>query len=109
MSSWTTTLPYAIHKRLEDIKKEARHIIPIWAGEDEYEVKYISRHYIVKLNNHNCECGLWQISGPLCKHVVACVNTWRKDLNEYVYPYLRKEAYLRTNLFMIHPIPDEST
>ncbi|KAK3221869.1 hypothetical protein Dsin_008894 [Dipteronia sinensis] len=106
---WATTLPPAIHKRLEDIKKEARHIIPIWAGEDEYEVKDISRHYIVKLISHHCECGLWQISALPCKHDVACVNTWRKDLNEYVHPYLKKEAYLRTYSFMIHPIPDEST
>ncbi|KAK3189031.1 hypothetical protein Dsin_028592, partial [Dipteronia sinensis] len=48
---WATTLPPAIHKRLEDIKKEARHIIPIWAGEDEYEVKDISRHYIPPVKN----------------------------------------------------------
>ncbi|KAK3227190.1 hypothetical protein Dsin_007052 [Dipteronia sinensis] len=106
---WATTLPPAIHKRLEDIKKEARHIIPIWAGEDEYEVKGISRHYIVKLFSHHCECGLWKISWLPCKHAVACVNTWRKDLNEYVHPYLKKEAYLRTYSFMIHLIPDEST
>ncbi|KAK3217938.1 hypothetical protein Dsin_011908 [Dipteronia sinensis] len=106
---WATALPLAIYKRLEVIKKEARHIIPILADEDEYEVKDISRHYIMKLNSHYCECGLWQISGLPCKHVVVCVNTWRKDLNDYVHPYLKKEAYLRTYSFMIHPISNEST
>ncbi|TXG65182.1 hypothetical protein EZV62_006457 [Acer yangbiense] len=106
---WETILPPVIHKRLEVIKKEARYIIPIWAGEDEYEVKDISRHYIVKLNSQQCECGLWQVSGLPCKHVVACINAWRKDLNDCVHNYLKKEAYLKTYSFMIHPIPAEST
>ncbi|TXG57639.1 hypothetical protein EZV62_015468 [Acer yangbiense] len=106
---WETILPPVIHKRLKVIKKEARHIIPIWAAEDEYEVKDISRHYIVKLNSQQCECGLWQVSGLPCKHVVACINAWRRDLNDYVHNYLKNEACLKTYSFMIHPIPTEST
>ncbi|TXG51428.1 hypothetical protein EZV62_023952 [Acer yangbiense] len=94
-------------RKIETLQEKARELSPIKAGFDMYEVKELLRNFCVKLNEQNCDCGEWQVSGIPCKHVMCCINTWGMNVMNFIDPRLKKEAFLRTYSHMIHPIPDE--
>lgn len=74
VKQWDTDLPPRIHKKLVKIAKFLRKLVVFKATSDEFKViDYIldsERHYAVNLEHRSYECGVWEVSGISCKHVV---------------------------------------
>ncbi|TXG63779.1 hypothetical protein EZV62_010773 [Acer yangbiense] len=97
--------PYLVQKMLSDRQNEARFVTVLCASDKEFEVKEDVKFYIVNLKTQSCDCGLWELSGLLCKHAIVVI-TIRKNPSKFMHPYLTKYAYLRTYNHVIHPISD---
>lgn len=54
-----------------------------------------------------CKCGMWQVSGLLCKHAVAIIFHKGGQLEDYVNHCLTKESFMTTYMRTINPILDE--
>ncbi|KAK2638173.1 hypothetical protein Ddye_025968 [Dipteronia dyeriana] len=101
---WSPNLPPLVAKKLAERQDEGRFVTVLCASDTEYEVKKESKCFIVNLITHNCDCGLWEVSGIPCKHAMAIITAKRLSSKDYVEAYLTKFAYLRTYSYVIHPI-----
>ena len=50
--------------------------------------------FIVDLTEHSCSCYFWDLVGIPCRHVVAAIHYKIENLEDYVHPYYKKNAYL---------------
>ncbi|KAK3198187.1 hypothetical protein Dsin_021602 [Dipteronia sinensis] len=78
------------------------------ASDNGYEVKDGIKFYIVNFETQSCDCCLWELSGILCKHVMAIITAKRMQGQDFMNDYLTKEAYMRIYNNVIHLIPDQA-
>ncbi|KAI9165979.1 hypothetical protein LWI28_024035 [Acer negundo] len=102
------------HIGMEDIRRvtfmsDRKNVVVIAIENDkEFEVKDGVTFYIVNLDSKRCDYGLWELSGILCKHALAVLTSTRQQAENFIYPYLLNDAYIKTYNNIIHPIPDQS-
>lgn len=53
--------------------------------------------YLVNLEDHMYDCGLWQISGMLCSYVMPYIAHLRAIYKPYVSYCLTKDAFILCN------------
>ncbi|KAK2634984.1 hypothetical protein Ddye_029776 [Dipteronia dyeriana] len=63
---------------------------------------------VVNIGEVTCDCGMWQISGLPCKHVVTVFMYKRVFPDDHVYWYYTKETLKLTYNGVIKPILEES-
>ncbi|KAK3205577.1 hypothetical protein Dsin_019623 [Dipteronia sinensis] len=63
---------------------------------------------LVNIGEVTCDCGMWQINGLPCKHVVAVFMYNRVFAHDHVHWYYTKEALKLTYSGVINHIPEES-
>ncbi|KAK2635309.1 hypothetical protein Ddye_030101 [Dipteronia dyeriana] len=105
--SWYIVIPHLVQMKLSDRQDEARFMTILCASDKEFEVKEDVKFYIVNLETQSYDCGLWELSGLPCKHVMVVITTTRKNPSNFVHPYLTKDAYLRTYNHVIYLISDQ--
>ncbi|KAL5817272.1 hypothetical protein ACOSQ3_025650 [Xanthoceras sorbifolium] len=105
---WPSLIPPKIQKKLAKRQDEGRFVTVLCSTETLFEVKEGSKFYVVDLEKHSCDCGLWKVTGIPCKHAMAVITTKRLNSHDYVHKYLTKEYYLKTYSHAITPIPDQS-
>lgn len=57
------------------------------------------------LNNRNCTCRSWEISGISCCHAISCIVYQIENPMDYVHPLLKKSAFQCTYMPIIFPVP----
>ncbi|KAG8379207.1 hypothetical protein BUALT_Bualt07G0064600 [Buddleja alternifolia] len=70
-----------------------------------YEVMHGLDNHVVVLDEHHCSCGVFQMVGYPCCHAIAAMGFHRKEVEDYVNSYLKKDVYLRVYSHSINPIP----
>ncbi|XP_073136524.1 uncharacterized protein [Henckelia pumila] len=80
----------------------------LYCGLKEYEVETGTEQYIVDLEKMVCTCGMFQLCGYPCAHACASIIQHRLNIDDFVSPCYKKEAYLRTYAYIIHGVPGES-
>ncbi|GMP56347.1 hypothetical protein CsSME_00020874 [Camellia sinensis var. sinensis] len=64
--------------------------------------------HIVNLLNRSCCCRVWDISGVICKHAVACISYRRMNIETFCDQAYQRHKFLGAYGDIIHPIHDES-
>lgn len=49
---------------------------------------------IVDLVGRKCDCGVFDLTGILCAHVVAAIHSRREQTLDYVSKYYTRDMYL---------------
>ncbi|KAJ0052854.1 hypothetical protein Pint_01510 [Pistacia integerrima] len=76
---------------------------------DDENVNPCKTHVLV-LGKQLCDCGMWQLSGIPCVHVIACLlHKNISNYEHYVDPKLRILMYLQTYAYMVHLVPDKTS
>lgn len=66
------------------------------------------KSYVVNLEDHTCDCGLWQISGLPYSHAMPCITYLRAIYELYAAICFTKEAFLKFYSGIIHSLLDKS-
>ena len=53
------------------------------AGNGRYEIDYMGGSWAVDLDNKECGCNQWQISGIPCVHAIAAIYGHRNNIEDY--------------------------
>ncbi|KAK2658049.1 hypothetical protein Ddye_011101 [Dipteronia dyeriana] len=100
--------PYA-RETLVTNEYEARKLQVIHGQGEWYEtVEKYGKKFLVNVFNATCDCGMWQINGLPCKHVIAVFMYRREFAQDHVHWYYSMEAWKKTYAGNINPIPEES-
>ncbi|XP_044508929.1 uncharacterized protein LOC123227870 [Mangifera indica] len=109
---WVTPLPPLLLAKLNKNIKSARNVRILHASLMEFEVIDMSvlpsGTYTLDLQKRSCDCGIWQISGVPCQHIVCFILHMNFSLFElFVDEKLRILAYMTTYSGIIHPVSDK--
>ncbi|KAJ0015276.1 hypothetical protein Pint_20760 [Pistacia integerrima] len=107
-----TPLPPVVHRKINKLIESARNVNVQYPGFDEFEVfdNKEERKHVLVLGNQVCDCGMWQLSGIPCVHVISCLlHRNVSNFEEHVDQKLRIPMYLQTYADMIHPVPDKTS
>ncbi|KAL5842430.1 hypothetical protein ACOSQ3_013033 [Xanthoceras sorbifolium] len=97
-------------KKWDELEKWNDSITPYAREQLMMNEKEVRKLEVIHVNTGDvyCDCGMWQISGIPCMHVVAVLMYNRQFAHEHVHWYYSKEAMKLTYSGSINPIPDES-
>ncbi|KAG8367337.1 hypothetical protein BUALT_Bualt16G0061700 [Buddleja alternifolia] len=95
-----------IMKKIDTQTALSRNCHAIWGSGETYEVMHGLDNHVVVLDEHHCSCGMFQMVGYPCCHAIAAMGFHRKEVEDYVNSYLKKDVYLRVYSHSINPIPD---
>ena len=92
-----------IKKRLEREANNSGKWLPTWAGEEKFEVYNGHERFTIDLKKKECSCRKWSLTGIPCRHGISCIYWWKKNPEDYVPTYYRKEAYQACYEHIIFP------
>ncbi|KAL4578632.1 hypothetical protein LXL04_014759 [Taraxacum kok-saghyz] len=78
------------------------------SGAGMFEVRNGFQSYGVDLQQRNCACRLWSISGIPCVHAQAAIIFTQQDPKEFINTWYRKEKYLAAYSSNIMPVNGSS-
>jgi hypothetical protein len=84
---WSTNhiICLKIQKKLERSKSDARNCISRWQNELEFEVDHMyDACHIVRLDQHTCTCGRWQVNGIHCSHACTTIYMHKQKSEDYL-------------------------
>lgn len=76
-------------------------------GYQEFEVLNSKENFTVNLNNRECTCRHWQISGIPCQHGVAAIYSLYKEPEPFVSDNLKKTKFLSSYMYSIRSVGGE--
>ncbi|XP_052723811.1 uncharacterized protein LOC108319449 [Vigna angularis] len=85
----------------------SRYWIPSWSARRIFEVRHVSiigNKFTVDLDNEECSCRKWMISGIPCCHAVASMNYSNVDPESFIPICFRKSTYEETYASIIYPV-----
>ncbi|KAL3529567.1 hypothetical protein ACH5RR_008889 [Cinchona calisaya] len=95
-----------VRKKLNEIAKECRKCILLFASGNEFQINECNVSYIVDIKERTCNCKVWNLTGIPCKHAVAILINKKADLESYCDYSLTKDFYFKVYNEVIHPILD---
>ncbi|XP_017416485.1 uncharacterized protein LOC108327275 [Vigna angularis] len=96
-----------IKKRLMKEFNLSRYWIPSWSARRIFEVRHVSvigNKFTVDLDNEECSCRKWMISGIACCHAVASMNYSNVDPKTFIPIWFRKSTYEEAYASIIYPV-----
>ncbi|KAL5860891.1 hypothetical protein ACOSQ3_002208 [Xanthoceras sorbifolium] len=87
---WTGPIPLKFCKKLAERQNERRYVTILCLTGTLFEVKDRTKYYIVNLETHCYDCGLWEVSEIPFKHAMTVITTKRLNYRDYVHKYLTK-------------------
>lgn len=81
-----------------------RYYIVVPSGNNIFEVRSETNAYVVKLQEHTCTCGSWQLSGIPCAHTIAALGFINKDPETYVSNWFKKDMFKEAYKHSIKPL-----
>ncbi|KAF7821996.1 Sporozoite surface protein 2 [Senna tora] len=95
-----------IKKRLDKQIAQVGKWVPRWSGEENFKVTSVYRHdenYAVDLSKEECSCRFWMLTGIPCCHGVSAIHFIRRNPEDLIPGYFRKEWYVECYCHIIHP------
>ncbi|XP_076921987.1 uncharacterized protein LOC143583616 [Bidens hawaiensis] len=114
---WDGKIRPAIRKKIKDWSKNSSFVAIVllilqlsWivipsgdSGDNAFEVRNVYEAYTVDLDNRECSCKLWQISGLPCLHSVSAIYYIYSDPEDYVSDWFRVEKFKETYTHYMKP------
>lgn len=99
----------AIKLLIEEREKLSRRWKPISNGKGGYQVSGPrGDQYAVFLNDRNCTCRLWQISGIPCCHAISAILKIGEDPSGYAHGCYSRQLFLQIYQNVLYPISGKS-
>ncbi|KAL5746365.1 hypothetical protein ACOSP7_027511 [Xanthoceras sorbifolium] len=109
LEKWNDSITSYAREHLMMNEKEARKLEVMHGRGEWYEtLEPYGKCFLVNTSDVHCNCGMWQISGIPCMHVVTVFMYNRQFAHEHVHWYYSKETIKLTYARSINPISDES-
>lgn len=105
-NQWLTKLAPSMEEKLEKESLKT-HVLNVLfsACNNEFEVRGNESHEVVRMDNWDCSCKGWQLSGLPCSHALAVIVCLDRSPYEFCSRYLTTESYKLTYSENINPIP----
>ncbi|CAN1272137.1 hypothetical protein LINPERPRIM_LOCUS14431 [Linum perenne] len=94
------------YETIKERKKLACMCYPTFNGNGMFEVREGLRSWVVDVRASQCACGLWQLSGLPCEHVLACITYNRDPIEPYCDPCYTIVNYRLAYGNSINPLND---
>ncbi|KAJ0502376.1 putative transcription factor interactor and regulator CCHC(Zn) family [Helianthus annuus] len=92
------------YKDAEIIK--GRSVQVIRAHGSKFEVRYVDMIEVVDIENWDCSCKGWLLTGLPCCHAIAVLEQYGRSPYDHCSRYFHVEMYHLTYADSIHPIPN---
>ncbi|XP_014503093.1 uncharacterized protein LOC106763410 [Vigna radiata var. radiata] len=105
-SATTATYPQVLN-RFQKKSWLTRYWLPRWSSDQLFEVIHISQfgeQFVVNLDNKDCSCRGWLISGIPCTHAITAMKFLNLNAEEHIAHWFTKSAYEETYNSIIYPI-----
>ncbi|KAE8077141.1 hypothetical protein FH972_015735 [Carpinus fangiana] len=104
-SQWTTKITPSKEERLHKETSIARSLQVLLSHGSTFEVRGESVD-IVDIDNWDCSCKEWQLTGLPCCHAIAVFECIGRSPYDYCSRYFTAESYRLTYAESIHPVPN---
>lgn len=101
---WQDDLCPQIRMKLEDNKEKQRFWTSYPFGDGLYEVKHRTDGFIVNFRKKSCTCRMWNLSGIPCPHAISAIYHERKQPEDFVSDWLKKEKHTKAYANFMKPI-----
>ncbi|GAB4859008.1 hypothetical protein Ancab_040384 [Ancistrocladus abbreviatus] len=102
-SQWITRLTPSKEAHLEKEASKARSF-QVFSHVGQFEVRGESSD-AVDIDNWDCSCREWQLSGLPCCHAIAVIQCTGRNPYDYCSRYFTVDCYRSTYAESIHPVP----
>ena len=78
-----------------------------WSANKIFEVRHtscIGEKFVVNIDNGECSCRKWGLTGIPCSHAIAAMKFLNLDGADYIPVYFRKSTYEEIYSSIIYPI-----
>lgn len=82
-SQWKTDIPSFINNKMNQILKKMRKLRLTLVSEVSIST---TKSWVINLQEHTCDCRLWQISGVCYSHAMPCIAHVRDTYDKFVAP-----------------------
>ncbi|XP_019229612.1 PREDICTED: uncharacterized protein LOC109210617 isoform X2 [Nicotiana attenuata] len=103
-SQWLTRLTPSMEEKLQNETLKARSLQVLHSHGTTFEVRSEAAD-IVDIDNWDCSCKTWQLSGLPCCHAIAILECLGRSLYDYCSRYFTTESYCLTYSESINPVP----
>jgi hypothetical protein len=105
VAKWTGFVCPNIFRKLKlNIELSGRCYV-LWNGEDGFEVQENGdRKYLVKLQQRECSCRYWQLSGLPCQHAISAIYKASGRIEDFIAPCYSIQAYKDTYQHVLYPV-----
>lgn len=104
---WEGKLVPYVKQKLCEAELEGRDLAGcLHAGAGKFDVKDNRKNFVVQLNQRDCVCGKWQLTGIPCKHAARCIARMKRNPEDYVDHCYNVETYRNLYNRIVHPISD---
>ncbi|GAA0176659.1 hypothetical protein LIER_29579 [Lithospermum erythrorhizon] len=104
MLKWKGKVCPRVHETLQEREKLASSYITRASGSSRYSVSTAQHGFVVDTNKMVCSCGLWQLGGVPCVHVVCVYKSLRKDPRLFVHKYFTPDNFLAGYSHYLKPL-----
>ncbi|XP_004953070.1 uncharacterized protein LOC101779108 [Setaria italica] len=104
--SWVTKICPNILKKLNVYITQSGKCHAICNGASNFEVMHFDTRFKVDLEEKECLCRYWQLSGLPCPHAISCILLKTNSLDEYVASCYSVESFKNTYEHCLQPIED---
>ncbi|KAD3336820.1 hypothetical protein E3N88_32339 [Mikania micrantha] len=105
-SQWMTRLTPSMEEKLKNEIIKARSVQVLRVHGSKFEVRYGEMIEIVDIENWDCSCKGWLLTGLPCCHAIAVLDTYSRSPYDHCSRYFHVEMYHLTYADSIHPIPN---
>ncbi|OVA05861.1 Phox/Bem1p [Macleaya cordata] len=104
-SKYASKLTPCKEEKLQEELKKARTLKVLFSSDSMFEVHdgFIN---VVNMNQQECSCRRWKITGLPCSHAIAVFNSTGRSAYDYCSRYFTTEAFQLTYSESINPLPE---
>ncbi|PWA93553.1 PB1 domain-containing protein [Artemisia annua] len=105
-SQCITLLTPSMEDKLKNEVNKARSVQVLRSHGSKFEVRYGETVDVVGIENWDCSCKGWLLTGLPCCHVIAVLESYGRSPYDHCSRYFHVETYQLTYADSIHPIPN---
>nr|XP_043612101.1 uncharacterized protein LOC122583792 isoform X1 [Erigeron canadensis] len=105
-SQWMTRLTPSMEEKLKNEIIKARSVQVLRSQGSKFEVRYGETVDVVDIENWDCQCKGWLLTGLPCCHAIAVLESYGRSPYDHCSRYFHVETYQLTYADSINPIPN---
>ncbi|CAH1440286.1 unnamed protein product [Lactuca virosa] len=105
-TQWLTRLTPSMEEKLKNEIIKARAVQILRSHGSKFEVRFGETVDIVDIENWDCSCKGWLLTGLPCCHAIAVLESYGRSPYDHCSRYFHVETYQSTYADSIHPIPN---